>query len=178
MFARRTRGFTTQNSLIHSTGDPKHRRKARRELVMSVLELQTKDMFDACSEIGLFGFFRTMYPFFASFSVTRPLIRHMLTRSEMLGGAQARKRGNGNCDPQSTSRRGGVPRRRQRQPTRSKARMLKSSRKRPKKETKTTVKSSVFGTILIFFYSPNLRFRAVALLCGNLWRRRRLLSPQ
>jgi hypothetical protein len=32
----------------------------------------------------------------------------------MLGGAQARKRGKRHCDPQSASRRGGVPRRRQR----------------------------------------------------------------
>ena len=49
-----SRGFTTQNSLLHSTSDPSHRRIARRVLVLFVLELQTKDNFDSYSGIGLF----------------------------------------------------------------------------------------------------------------------------
>ncbi len=46
LFARHSRRFTTHNSLFHSTGDPSHWRKARRVTVISVLELQTKEVVD------------------------------------------------------------------------------------------------------------------------------------
>jgi hypothetical protein len=55
LFACHSRRFTTQNSLFHSTGDPSHWRKARRVIlvVISVLELKTKEVLDSYSGIGL-----------------------------------------------------------------------------------------------------------------------------
>jgi len=54
------------------------------------------------------------HPLRKSLSVNRPSIRHISTPPRIFGGAQARKRSKRHCDPQSASRRGRVPQRRQR----------------------------------------------------------------